>query len=159
MSRMDLSKNLQGRKTANLPFALKQVSWICLLQSSEGESQRPKCLNIASPGPCRHPPTSFFEEANLAQISTSFTSVLLLHILSFRGLSGLNSFQKVRSENKKMGSLGLSLVYILCTILTTVMLWRNLPLAWKLFTSPHWMVRITKHMHWSLCCLFLSFSC
>ena len=41
-----------------------------------------------------------------------------------------------------MESFGLSLVYFLCTILSIVILWRNLPLAWKLFSSPHWMVRI-----------------
>ena len=42
----------------------------------------------------------------------------------------------------KMESFGLSLAFILCTLLTVAMLWTSLPLAWKLFSSPHWMVRI-----------------
>ena len=41
-----------------------------------------------------------------------------------------------------MESAVLSLVYLLCTLLITVMLFRNLPLAWRLFSSPHWMVHL-----------------
>ena len=44
MSRVDLSKNLQDRKTASLPFALKHVCCTCLPHSKDGVSQRPKCL-------------------------------------------------------------------------------------------------------------------
>ena len=46
----------------------------------------------------------------------------------------------------KMESFGLSLAFILCTLLTVAMLWTSLPLAWKLFTSPHWMVRIVVYV-------------
>ena len=42
----------------------------------------------------------------------------------------------------EMESAVLSLVYLLCTLLITVMLFRNLPLAWRLFSSPHWMVHL-----------------
>ena len=53
----------------------------------------------------------------------------------------IEQFSESIIRKLSMESFGLSLAYFLCTILSIVILWRNLPLAWKLFRSPHWMVR------------------
>ena len=53
----------------------------------------------------------------------------------------IEQFSESNIRKLSMESFGLSLAYFLCTILSIVILWRNLPLAWKLFRSPHWMVR------------------
>ena len=143
----------------DLPFQKK--FWIeALVGAAEKFLNHPFISNMASPSLLDIYPHTSFTPCHAAVQRTFW-------VLEVGGSQDWTFSEQKVTELKpqpKMGNLVLSLVYLLCTILTIVMLLRNLPLAWKLFKSPHWMVRKNKHLHWLWlmvlynCILWLFFS-